>query len=632
MNALAALAIAIGVVAVHVPFAPATAAEARQIPLRDFFRNPEQTGHQLSPDGRWIAYLAPWQSRLNIHVRPTAGGEPKRVTAETARDIRRFFWKGNDRLLYTKDFGGDENDHVVSVDREGNGLKDLTPYEGVRAEIVDELPDLDESILVSHNRRDARVFDVYRVDVATGASTLVAENPGNVTGWLADHAGRLRLATASDGVNSTLLYRETEADAFRPILTTNFREQAEPAFFTPDNRRLYAVSNIGRDKAAAVVLDPATGREVEVLYQNPDVDVGRLAYSRARKTLTAASYTTWRIERRFFDPEVERHFRALQSMLPGYEIGIASANKAEDLWIVSAAGDRTRGARYLYDTKTRRLTKLAEVSPWLPEGELAEMKPVAYTARDGLTIHGYLTLPKGREAAGLPVVVNVHGGPWARDTWRFNPEVQFLANRGYAVLQPNFRGSTGYGRGFVEASFKQWGRAMQDDVSDGVKWLVAQGIADPKRVCIYGGSYGGYATLAGLAFTPELYACGIDYVGVSNLFTFFESIPPYWKPFAEMMYEMVGHPERDKALLEAASPVFHADRIRAPLLIAQGARDPRVKKAESDQMVEAMRKRGVEVEYLVKDNEGHGFHNEENRFELYGAMERFLARHLAPGT
>jgi dipeptidyl aminopeptidase/acylaminoacyl peptidase len=303
-------------------------------------------------------------------------------------------------------------------------------------------------------------------------------------------------------------------------------------------------------------------------------------------------------------------------------------SRDEDRLIVSTFSDRSRGSQYLYDVGSKKLSKLTDIAPWLPEAEMAEMKPIKYTSRDGLLIHGYLTLPKGAQAKNLPVVVNPHGGPWARDRWGFNPEVQLLANRGYAVLQMNFRGSTGYGRKFWEASFKQWGKSMQDDVTDGVQWLIKEGIADPKRVAIYGGSYGGYTTLAGLAFTPDLYAAGVNFVGVSNLFTFLNTIPPYWKPYLDMFHEMVGHPEKDKALLAAASPVLHADKIKAPLFIAQGAKDPRVNKAESDQMVEAMKKRGVEVEYMVKDNEGHGFRNEENRFEFYEAMERFLAKHL----
>ena len=285
----------------------------------------------------------------------------------------------------------------------------------------------------------------------------------------------------------------------------------------------------------------------------------------------------------------------------------------------------------LYNVKEDKLTKVADVAPWIKEDEMVPMNPITYTSRDGLTIEGYLTLPKGytmETAKNLPVVVNPHGGPWARDTWGYNPEVQFLAERGYAVLQMNFRGSTGYGRKFTELGYKQWGQTMQDDITDGVKWLIDKGIADPKRIAIYGGSYGGYATLAGVTFTPDLYACAIDYVGISNLLTFMQTIPPYWKPLLDMMYEMVGDPVKDKEMMEKYSPVFHVDKIKAPLFVAQGANDPRVNKAESDQMVEALKKRGIEVEYMVKDNEGHGFHNEENKFDFYRAMDKFLSNHL----
>jgi dipeptidyl aminopeptidase/acylaminoacyl peptidase len=290
--------------------------------------------------------------------------------------------------------------------------------------------------------------------------------------------------------------------------------------------------------------------------------------------------------------------------------------------------DRSLGTSYFYDITNDELTKIIERAPWINEDDMSEMKPISYKSKDGIVIHGYLTLPKGLDAKNLPVVINPHGGPWARDFWGFNPEVQFLANRGYAVLQMNFRGSTGYGRKFWESSFKQWGRTMQQDISDGVNWLVSEGIADPKRVAIYGASYGGYATLAGLTFTPELYACGVDYVGVSNMFTFMGTIPPYWKPYLEMFHEMVGNPHSDSISLREVSPVFYVDKIRAPLFIAQGANDPRVNKAESDQVVEALKKRGVQVEYMVKDNEGHGFANEENQFDFYGSMEHFLAKHI----
>ncbi len=616
------LGLALGWVLVpHVSAAPPT--------LQDFFRNPEKSGFSVSPDGKHLSWVAPYKNRLNVFVRPLGGRPESRVTSETARDISGYFWKG-DRILYVKDFGGDENFHVVSVNLSGKDLKDLTPGDKLRAEIVDVLEDDDQHLLLSHNRRDPQVFDVFRVDVKTGKEALVAQNPGNITGWVTDHAGRLRVATTTDGVNSSLLYRDKEGEPFKTILTTNFKESISPLFFTFDNRRLYVSSNRGRDKAAIFEFDPATAKEGKLIFEHPDVDVDGLVFSRKRKVLLAAPYTTWKQHRHFLDAETKAMFEKVQAQLPGYEVFFGSNNRAEDKYIVITTSDRTRGKRYLYDKASGKLTLLAEVAPWLKETDLAEMKPVSYRSRDGLTINGYLTLPKGKEAKQLPVVVNPHGGPWARDVWGFNPEVQFLASRGYAVFQMNFRGSTGYGRSFWEASFRQWGRAMQDDITDGVGWLVQQGIADPKRVAIYGGSYGGYATLAGITMTPDLYAAAVDYVGVSNLFTFMKTIPPYWKPFLAMMYEMVGDPEKDKAQMEATSPAFQAHRIKTPLLIAQGAKDPRVNKAESDQMVEALKKRGVEVEYLVKDNEGHGFHNEENRFAFYGAMEQFLARHLKP--
>jgi dipeptidyl aminopeptidase/acylaminoacyl peptidase len=604
-----------------------------KIPLRDFFKNPLSRGYDLSPDGNTLSFLQPWESRMNIFIRPTEGGEPRRLTSEKDRDIRDYAWKGNGFILYSMDNKGDENFHLKRVDLKSGEVKDLTPFPKVRAEIIDDLEDIsDTDMLITLNKRNAEVFDAYRINVKTGEMKMVAQNPGKVSRWITDHQGVIRAATEADGVNAKLLTRPDEKSEFKTVLTTNFRESVEPQFYTFDDKNIYAVSNVGRDKSVVVTIDPSNGKELNKIYENPDVDVSALAYSKKRKVMTFATFDTWKTERKFFDPATETLFKTLADKLPGYEIEVVAHDKAEDKFVVMASNDRTPGTRHLYDAKTGKLTQLAEVAPWLKEDQLAPMKPIEYQSRDGLTIHGYLTLPLGREAKNLPVVVNPHGGPWFRDTWGFNPEVQFLANRGYAVLQMNFRGSVGYGRKFWEASFKQWGQKMQDDVTDGVQWLIQQGIADPKRIAIYGGSYGGYATLAGVAFTPDLYAAAVDYVGVANMFTFLNTIPPYWKPFLDMMHEMVGDPEKDKAMMEAVSPVMHADKIKTPLFIAQGAHDPRVNKAESDQMVEALRKRGVDVEYMVKDNEGHGFHNEENRFDFYGAMEKFLDKHLQPAA
>jgi dipeptidyl aminopeptidase/acylaminoacyl peptidase len=601
-----------------------------QIPLRDFFKNPDSSAYQLSPNGQYLSYLAPYERRMNIHVKDLTTNEVTRVTELTDRSVSGYMWATNERLLYVRDFGGDENYHILAVNIDGSDNVDLTPFDKVQAGLIDDLDNDDEHVLVSLNTRNPQCFDPYRLNIVTGELTMLAENPGYITSWLTDHEGNLRLATATDGVNTSILYRKTEADEFQNVLTTNFRESVSPLFFTFDNQHIYASSNLGRDKAAIVKFDIENGQEIEVLFSHDEVDVSGLSYSKKRKVLTTISYTTWKGQYHFLDDTRAKLQERLERDLVGYEVVISSSNKAEDIFLIRTYSDRSLGAYYIYNQQTDKLEKIADVSPWLIEEELAAMQPIQYQSRDGWTIHGYLTLPKGVEAKNLPVVVNPHGGPWARDSWTFNPEVQFLANRGYAVLQMNFRGSTGFGRAFWEASFKQWGLSMQDDITDGVNWLIEQGIADANRVAIYGGSYGGYATLAGITLSPEVYACAIDYVGVSNLFTFMNTIPPYWEQFRQMLYEMVGNPDdaEDNARMKATSPLYLIDKIKAPLLIAQGANDPRVAQAESDQMVEALRNNGIDVEYILKTDEGHGFRNEENRFEFYEAMESFLQKHL----
>lgn len=602
------------------------------IPLRDFFRNPEGAAYQISPGGDYISWMAPWENRLNVFVQPVGGGEPRRLTDATKRDLAGYFWAAKDQIVYLQDDGGDENFHLFAINADGTNRQDLTPFPGVRVGVVDDLRDDEDHLLISMNKRDARVFDVFRLNTRTGAMELVAENPGSVSDWVTDHDGKVRAAVQTDGVNTELLYRATEEEPFKKVLVTDFRESVSPLFFTFDNKELYAASNLGRDKTAIVRLNPATGKELELIFEHPEVDTSALLASDKRKVITAAAFTRDRQEYHFFDEWRRDLQKKLEEKLPGVEVALSSMNLDEDKFIVRSHSDRTRGAFWFYDTKTDELRKLADVSPWLDENQMAAMKPVRVTARDGLVLPGYLTLPPGVEPKNLPAVLLVHGGPWARDDWGFDGGAQFLANRGYAVLQINFRGSTGYGRAFWEKGFKQWGKTMQDDVTDAARWIVSEGIADPKRIAIYGGSYGGYAALAGMAFTPGVYAAGISFVGPSNLFTLLETVPPYWEPMRKMNYEMIGDPEKDKELLTAASPLFSADKIQSPLLIAQGANDPRVKKAESDQIVEALKKRGVDVPYIVRENEGHGFANEENRMYFYRAVERFLAKHLGGRT
>ena len=601
---------------------------SRLIPMEDFFKNPESTGYDLSPDGTHLAFLKPWENRLNVHVQRIGDEEVTRITSATERDIAGYIWANNERIAYVQDMAGDENFRVYAVNIDGSGFKELTPFEKVRVGITDELENDPDHMLITMNKRDARVFDVYRININTGEMEMIAQNPGNITGWMTDHDGKLRIALTTDGVNTSVLYRVTEKDDFQNLITTSFKDTFSPLFFTFDNKNLYIVSNIGRDKEAIYEYDIQNKKNIRLIYEHPEVDVNSLMKSDKRKKITGTYYYTEKLHYHFFDEDREQLQAELEKRLPGYEVRVYSTSKDETKVLVRTFSDRSLGAYYYLNRDTNEFMKLVDVSPWLDEDEMAEMEPISYTSRDGWTIHGYLTLPKGMKSKNLPVIINPHGGPWARDTWGFIPDVQFLANRGYAVLQMNFRTSTGYGRKFWEAGFRQNGLAIQDDITDGVNWLIDQGIADPDRVGIYGGSYGGYCTLAGLAFTPDLYACGVDYVGISSWFTILEGIPPYWEPMREMFYEMVGHPEKDRELLERTSPLFHADKIKAPLFVAQGANDPRVNKIESDQIVEAVKERGIEVEYMVKDNEGHGFRNEENRFDFYRAMEQFLAKHL----
>ena len=600
------------------------------IDMKLFFKNGEKINFQISPDGNYYSYLANYKDMLNVYVQKVGDKNAVRVTSDTLKSIGYYFWKGI-RLVYLQDVGGDENWQLFSVAATGRDLKALTPFPGYRSVPLDPLryiPGKEKELLVGINKRDKQYLDPYLLNIETGQLTLLYENKQNFDSWYTDNDGVIRMATKTDGVNISYMYRNTGKDTFNVLLTTSFKETFYPASFDADNKNVYVFSNIGRDKVALVEYDPSAKEEVKELYANPDYDLEYAFYDKKKKVLASVYWEGEKTEVHFFDKEWENIYAGLKQKFEGYELEFSKWDDEMKKGIVTVYSDRLRSKYYIYDFASTETMEIANPFPWINEKDMAHMKPIVYTSRDGLTIHGYLTLPKGIDAKKIPVVVNPHGGPWSRDGWYFNPEVQFLANRGYGVLQMNFRGSTGYGKKFWEASIKEWGKKMQDDITDGVEYLKKEGIADPERIAIYGGSYGGYATLAGVTFTPDLYACAVDYVGISNLFTFMKTIPPYWKPYLDQQYEMVGNPEKDSLLLAEASPALHADKIKAPLLIAQGANDPRVNKAESDQMVAALKQRGIEVEYIVKENEGHGFRNQDNKFYFYGAMEKFLDKYL----
>jgi len=605
------------------------ACHADKVPVADFFRNPDRLSYKLSPNGQFLAFLAPYEDRMNIFIQRVSGDSSWRITDLTDRDIARFGWAGNDRLFFLRDNNGDENYYLSTVDIQGKATKVLTRFEGVRTEIIDELQHDSGMLLVGLNKRNPQVFDVFRLNLETGELRLELENPGNYSEYLTDEHGLIRMVVTTDGTSQSFLHRKKQEEPFEELFSIGFKDAFVPIKFHPTEANwVYALTNVGRDKKAAVLFDLKKLETVKVIYEHPSYDIDWLVFSKLDHEPLFVQYTDWKMQYHFLANRAEKVYQKIAKQLGEDEVVFTGTDEKETSVVIRTYSDRTMGSYYLYNLKTGKLRLLADLSPWLKKENMAEVRPISYTSRDGLIINGYLTIPNGTKPKNLPLVVVPHGGPWTRDVWRFDQNVQFLANRGYAVLQMNFRGSTGYGRSFWEASFKQWGKNMQNDITDGVNHVIQQGIADPSRIAIYGGSYGGYAVLAGLAFTPDLYACGIDYVGVSNLFTLMQTIPPYWEQGREMFYEMIGHPQSDSLHYVQVSPVFHADKIKVPLMVIQGAKDPRVKKAEADQIVEALAARGVEVDYILREDEGHGFRKQENRIAMYESIEAFLARHL----
>jgi dipeptidyl aminopeptidase/acylaminoacyl peptidase len=608
-----------------------------------FFGDPQIAYAALSPDGRFVSFVQQLDGILNVWVKgidePFDAARP--VTADSVRPVVGYFWSEDGQsILYTQDKAGDENFRVYAVDpaappAPGSKVpesRDLTPYAHVQARIISVPENAPDHILVGLNDRDPQLHDVYRVNIRTGERELVFRNDENIAGWLADLEGNLRLGVRVDEEGGTEILR-VDGDALTPIYTCDFEEECNPFRFHKHGRRVYMTTNRGDvDLTRLVLFDPATGQE-EVVESDPEnqVDFGGAIFSRATDEMIATSYTGDRVRLYPKDPRFERDIQVLRAAGLNGDLYFREPARDDRLWIVKNILDTDEGPNYLYDRESGQVELLYRPRTDIPAEHLAERKPVRYKARDGVEIPAYLTLPKGVEPRNLRAVIVPHGGPWARDGWGYDPIAQFLANRGYAVLQPNFRGSTGYGKHFLNLGNREWGTgSMQHDISDGAAWLVEQGIADPNKIGIMGGSYGGYATLAGVAFTPDVYAAGVSIVGPSSIITLMESIPPYWVPIVKMFHKRVGDPNdpEDLERLKAQSPLYSAEEITAPLLVIQGANDPRVNKAESDQIVIALRRLGRTVEYLVAPDEGHGFAGELNNLATFAKIERFLAQHL----
>jgi dipeptidyl aminopeptidase/acylaminoacyl peptidase len=617
--------------------------------LAYFFKNPEYAGFQLSPNGQKLAVLAPYEGRMNLVVMNTDISDGRFVTNVKSQDVSGFFWVNDERLVFVMDKDGNESFGMFAVNADGSRPRTLAEPvdEQIKAgaatkivvtQLLDLLRDDDEHILVTNNERRAANPDVYRMNVYTGRMFLEIKNPGNVAGWVTDFDGEVIGAGFSDGAENGILMRDRESGEFREI--ARFRYDApswQPAAIKDDGRHGWVSSRITpdgqpRDKAAIYEFDFETQTMGDLVFEHDKVDVENVMMSEKTRDMVGVSYTWHKPERVYTDPRWKAMMAGIDQALPNTVNTVSSLSRDESVAVITAYSDRQPAQYYLYDTNDRALRYLGESRPWIKAEELAEMKPVTFTARDGMELQGYVTLPPGSDGKNLPTVVHPHGGPWARDGWGYNSNVQFLANRGYAVLQVNFRGSTGFGLQHYTASRKQWGRAMQSDISDMLEWAVDEGITDPERVCIFGASYGGYATMAGLTFTPELYQCGINYVGVTDLVVFQETMPTAWEDGKIVMSEMVGDIETEEEFLEEWSPSQNADKIQAPLFMAYGKKDPRVHidnfKVMEDALKEAGKKEGRDYWTMVKKDEGHGFRKQENVYDFYGRVDSFLAQYL----
>ncbi len=608
-----------------------------------FFGDPEISGAQISPDGKFIAFVKPFKGTRNVWVKRTEESfdKAKPITADTTRPIPAYFWSRDGKyILFVQDKAGDENYLVYAVNpadalpagQDVPAARNLTDLKGVRAEIVAVPRDEPDILYVAINDRDKAWHDLYKVKISSGERTLIRQNTDRITGWVFDLKGQLRIATRATDSGDTEVLR-VDDKGFTKIYSCNVFETCNPIRFHKDGQRVYFETNKGAntDLTKLELFNPGNGKE-ELIESDPlkRVDLGGTSFSEVSDELIATTYQDERVRVYWKDKAFEADYNFLQKQLPAKEIAFASSTRDERLWLLAAYSDTEPGERYLFDRQTKKLTLQYRGREKLNRDYLAPMKAVHYKSSDGLEIPAYLTLPKAVTPKNLPVVIFPHGGPWARDNWGYNPFAQFWANRGYAVLQPNFRGSTGYGKKFIDAGNKQWGDKMQDDITWGVKYLVAEGIADPKHVGIMGGSYGGYATLAGVTFTPDLYAGAVDYVGPSNLITLLETIPPYWEAGRQIFYQRMGDPTtaEGKAQLNRQSPLNSANKIKTPLLVVQGANDPRVNKREADQIVIALRDRGFPVEYIVAPDEGHGFARPVNNMAMFSEAEKFFAKYL----
>ncbi|RFZ81049.1 S9 family peptidase [Mucilaginibacter terrenus] len=602
--------------------------EDQQIPIGNFFRTPEKSFYKISPDGQFVSYLKPYKDKQNIYIKSLKTGNEQMATSYTDYSVRDYSWTFNNQIVFTQDIIANDEFRVFTLDVASLKIKKLLNLNNARIRILNRNRLRPDIITVAINKRDPANFDVYHLNVKTGELKLYLQNPGNVTKWYPEPDGTIRLEKLSDGVNETILFRLNEQTAFKPVIRNNFNDKVEPIAFTGEKNYFYALSNVDRDKTALVEIDAESGREVKVLYASANADIMDVAYSKNKRRVEFVWWDEAKPQKHFLSNDIEKIYSSLSSKLKGDEVNVVDRDSLENKFVINTYTDKSPGTYYLYERNSDKLTKLGDVYSGLTPSAFCAMQPVSFKATDGLTINGYLTVPKDKERKNLPVVVVPHDGIWGRDSWGYDPEVQFLASRGYAVFQVNYRGSAGYGKAFRRAGFKQVGGKIQSDITDGVHWLIEQKIANPKKIAIFGGGFGGFSALYGVSFHPELYNCAVVKYGVINFFTYLKDAPAFYKPYLKMTYEMIGDPEKDAEQLRAISPVFHTDKIKSPLLIFQGAKDPRANISELNQFVRELKKRNVPVTYQLKENERAFFRSEHNRMEMYAEIEKFLATNM----
>ncbi|HEY4322969.1 MAG TPA: prolyl oligopeptidase family serine peptidase [Mucilaginibacter sp.] len=606
--------------------------KAPEIPISAFFKAPEKSDFKISPDGKYVSYLRPYKDKLNLIVKSLADGKERMATSFTDYSVRGdYFWAYDNMIVFFQDIIANDEYKMFTLDISTLRVRNLISQEKVRVNLISRNKKEPDIVNIRMNKRDAANFDVYRLNIKTGELTPYLINPGNITQWYPDEDGKIRLVRQSDGVNESILFRRNDKAPFKRIIANNFKTKVTPIAFAGEKDYFYALSNVDRDKTALVEINAEDGKERKAMFSCINADIQDVAYSKNKHRIEFVSWQAAKPQKFFLSTDIKNIYNKISTTLKGNEINIVDRDSAENKFIISTYTDRNPGSYYLYEKDTEKLTKLGDQNSDLKEDELCAMKPVTFKASDGTIINGYLTLPQGTKETNFPVVVMPHDGPFNQSFWwGYNAEVQFLANRGYAVFQINFRGSTGFGKAFHNAGFKEVGGKIQQDITDGVYWLIKNKIANPKKIAIFGGGFGGFSALYGVSFHPGLYNCAIVQHGLINFFTYIKDAPPFLKPYVNMIYEMVGNPENDASQLRAISPVFHTDKIHAPLLIFQGAKDDRANISELNQFVRELQKQNgnAAVKYFLKPNERTVFKTESNRMQMYSEIEKFLDNNM----